>query len=233
MIYQHRHVVVRKGRLALRHDAFQSEAMAAFDAHGSTLIGAWETVIGPDAMCAVWQLRQFDSLLAWETHYNRLREDRQLSANLGSRLNPHNDFVDTALLVLADGSPPLPDAWPSIEEVRGRPRGYVEQRILYFRPDTSGPHHDFYFSSLAPALRRDGAELIALLDTLVGPGTTNAGSHRSVELRRFEDLRAYQAWREAQENDESLRRLVNVEWLARVERVESALLRPLDYSRIR
>ena len=130
MIYQHRHVVVRKGRLAARHEAFQTEAMAAFDAHGSALVGAWETVIGPEAMCAVWQLRQFDSLSAWEAHHNRLREDSALGARLGAWLNPYNDFVDTALLVLAEGSPPLPDAWPSFDEVRGEPRGYVEQRLL-------------------------------------------------------------------------------------------------------
>ena len=217
----------------MRHEAFQAEAMAAFDAHGSVLVGAWETVIGPEAMCAVWQLRQFDSLSAWESHFDRLREDNRLRGNLSAHLNPYNDFVDTALLVLADGSPSLPDAWPSFGDVRGTPRGYVEQRILYFRPDTSGPHHDFYFSTLAPALRRAGVELVGLFDTLIGPGTTNAGSHRSVELRRFADLETYQRWREAQETDEALRRLVSVEWLAHVERVESALLRPLDYSRIR
>ena len=76
-------------------------------------------------------------------------------------------------------------------------------------------------------------ELLGLFDTLIGPGTTNAGSHRSVELRRFADLQTYQRWREAQEADEALSRLVNVEWLAHVERIESTLLRPLDYSRLR
>lgn len=64
-------------------------------------------------------------------------------------------------------------------------------------------------------------------------GTTNAGSHRCVELRRFTDLGSWQRWREAQEQDEALHQLVNVEWLSHVERVESALLRPPDYSRRR
>ena len=141
--------------------------------------------------------------------------------------------LDTAILILADGSPPFPATWPPFDEVRGKPRGYAEQRIIYLRPDTSGPHHEFYFSRLAPALQREGAELLAFFDTLIGPGTTHAGSHRSIELWRFDDLAAWQDWREAQEKDEAVYKLVNVEWLSRVEKVESVLLRPLDYSRLR
>jgi hypothetical protein len=43
-----------------------------------------------------------------------------------------------------------------------------------------------------PALERDGGSLLAFFDTLIAPGTTNTGSHRSVELRWFADLAHWQ-----------------------------------------
>jgi hypothetical protein len=61
----------------------------------------------------------------------------------------------------------------------------------------------------------------------------NAGSHRSIELRRFPDLAAWQRWREAQDTDEPLRKLLRERWAPLVDRVESQLLRPMPYSRIR
>ncbi len=42
-----------------------------------------------------------------------------------------------------------------------------------------------------PALAREGAELISLFDTLIGDGTTNGSSMRSVDLRRFPDLASW------------------------------------------
>jgi hypothetical protein len=181
----------------------------------------------------VYQLRQFDSLASWETHQERVRQDRQLTTRRQSTLYPYNDFVDTAIVRLADGSPSLQQTWPAIEAVRGTPRGFFEQRTLYCRPDTSQEHHAVYFARVLPALERHGATLVGFFDTVIGPGTTNAGSHRSIELRRFPDLASWQRWREAQEHDPDLARLVKETWLARVERVDSVLLWPLDYSRMR
>lgn len=130
-------MIARKERLVERHEAFQHQAMKGLEAHGSALIGAWETWIGSDSQCAVWQLRQFQSLAAWETNQDRVRRDRELGDRIGARVYPYNDSVDTALLILADGLPSLPAISPTIDEVRGQPRGYIEQRVLYFRPDTS------------------------------------------------------------------------------------------------
>ena len=65
MIYQHRIVIARSGKLEQRHLAFQDSALAKLDDYGSRLIGAWEVYIGDEAGSAVWQLRQFDSLAAW------------------------------------------------------------------------------------------------------------------------------------------------------------------------
>jgi hypothetical protein len=46
-------------------------------------------------------------------------------------------------------------------------------------------------------------------------------------------LAAWQRWREAQDNDAALRTLLRERWAPLVDRVESQLLRPMPYSRIR
>lgn len=233
MIYQHRLVIAREGRLVQRHAIFQRDALAALEAQSSVLIGAWEVWIGPDAGCGVYQIRQFDSLAAWEVHQDTLRKNRAFTGKRDTTLFPALDFVSTSIMRRAQRSPELPAQWPTVAEVSGTPRGFYEQRTLYFRPDTADAHHQLYFSEVAPALERDGAKLAGLFDMLIGPGTTNAGSHCSVELRRFPDLASWQRWREAQESDPALTKLTKETWLAKVARVESVLLRPLDYSRMR
>jgi hypothetical protein len=233
VIYQHRLVVARGGKLEQRHEHFQNVALKALDEHGSKLVGAWEIWIGPDAGCAVWQLREHESLATWEKHRERAMADTALRQSQDAGLYPTLDFVDTAILRLADFSPGFPPDWPAIEAVRGEARGFIEQRILTLKPGTAAAHHAIYAERVMPALAREGATLIGFFDTVIGPGTTNTGSHRSVELRRFPDMATWQGWRDAQDRDPDLARLVKGEWLATVERVDSTLLRPMDYSRIR
>jgi hypothetical protein len=143
------------------------------------------------------------------------------------------DQVDTFMVRMADDMPSLPETWPAVDDVRGKPRGYIEQRILHFRPGGAIDHHAFYHDRLLPALERDGAKLLGLFDTVIGPGTMNANSHCSIELRRFPDLASWQRWREAQDSNPELRQLVKSTWLSHIVRMESTLLLPLDYSRIR
>jgi hypothetical protein len=233
MIYQHRLVVAREGRLEKRHSAFQDVAMARLDGHGSVLLGAWEVWIGGEAGSGVYQLRQFESLAQWEIHQNKVRADKALTGEAGADLHPHLDFVDTSIVRMADDLPSLPQTWPAIDEVRGTPRGFIEQRIIHMRPAQKRTHHALYREEVEPALRAAGVELIGLFDTVIGSGTTNGASHCSVELRRFEDLAGWQAWRELQETDPALRELVKTRWMSTVVQVNSELLRPLDYSRIR
>jgi len=233
MIFQHRLVVSRRGRLDKRNETFQKEALAMLDAHGSTLVGAWEVWIGAEAGSAVYQLRQFDSLAAWEQHQDRVRQDREASARREARLYPHLDFVDTAILRQSKFAPQLPEQWPGIGAVQGTPRGVFEQRTLWLHPDTAREHHEFYFNEVLPALEREGATVVGFFDTVIGPGTTNAGSHRSIELRRFPDLAAWQRWREIQDTDTRLRKLMRETWPAKLDRVDSLLLAPTDYSQIR
>ncbi len=233
MIYQHRIVIARAGKLEKRHEQFQAKALDALDAAGSNLIGAWEVYLGQETGSAVWQLRQFESLTAWTELQDRVASDQALSQARESSLFPYLDEVNTSILRLADISPTLPTKWPAIDEVRGQPRGYIQQRILSFGVGTTTEHHAFYKKAVLPALESDGTRLIGLFDTVIGDGTTNGRSMRSVELRHFSSLENWQIWREAQDNEPSLCRLIKSQWMPRILHMESALLRPLDYSRIR
>jgi len=233
MIYQHRIVICRAGKLEKRHEMFQSSTMQALDDAGSTLIGAWEVYVGDEAGAAVWQLRQFESIARWAEHQDKIRADAALSTARQTQLYPHLDAVNTSILALADGSPTLATDWPAIDGMRGQRRGYIEQRILRHKVGGSAAHHALYRETVMPALERDGARLIAYFDTLIGDGTTNGKSMRTVELRHFPDLASWQRWREAQDADPALAELIKGKWLPHVEQMQSALLRPLDYSRIR
>jgi hypothetical protein len=233
MIYQHRCVTARGGRLEDRHAEFQRVAMKSLDDHGSRLVGAWEIWVGNDAGAAIWQLREHESLATWEKHRAKAMADAALVSRQDATLYPTLDFVDTSILCLTDFSPGFPADWPDFDAVHGKDRGFIEQRIIHMRPEQPAAHHALYREKIMPALEREGASLIAFFDTVLGPGTTNTGSHRSIELRRFPDLAAWQRWREAQESDADLARLVKRAWLAAVTRVDSTILRPMDYSRIR
>ena len=84
-----------------------------------------------------------------------------------------------------------------------------------------------------PALDRDGARLIGLFDTIIGVGTTNGKSMQSVELRHFSNLTAWQVWREVQDDDPVLSKLIKQDWMPYVLEMHSILMQPLDYNRIR
>lgn len=232
MIYQHRLVVSRNGRLDARNQAFSQGSLAALDAHGSQLIGAWEVWIGPDPQASVWQLRQFESMAAWERHQDSVRADADNNEARRAILFPNVDFCDTAILRPADGMPALPATWPSVPGAAATQAGVFEQRTIWLRPDTARAHHRFYREELLPALQDSNSQVHALFDTLIGPGTTNAGSHRSIELRRFPDMAAWQRWHSRILSDPALRRLTRETWRAHVERMDTVLLRPTDYSLI-
>jgi hypothetical protein len=233
VIYQHRIVICRAGKLEKRHEKFQSTTMQALDNAGSALIGAWEVYIGDEAGSAVWQLRQFEGMANWAAHQDKVRADAALSTARQTQLYPYLDEVNTSILALADGSPDIPVDWPAIDAMRGQPRGYIEQRILRHKVGGSAAHHAFYHEHVMPALEREGARLIGYFDTLIGDGTTNGKSMRTVELRHFPDLTSWQSWREAQDTDKDLADLIKSQWLPHIEQMHSTLLRPLDYSRIR
>ncbi|OZI26007.1 hypothetical protein CAL26_01215 [Bordetella genomosp. 9] len=230
MIFQHRRIVSRQGKLESRNTVFR-KIIASLDGHGSRLIGAWEVLVGPDAGCAIWQLRQFADLTAWDAHQNRVRADENLREHHNQ--NRTVDMTETAILRQVPVSPALPEEWPAVESVISAPRGYVEQRTMWFQPGTTREHHKIYQEEVAPALERDGVRLIGLFDTYIGPGTSNGASARSIELRRFDSLDCWQQWKEGQDSDPALRELMRSKYMQKIVQVDSALMRPLDYSRIR
>lgn len=150
----------------------------------------------------------------------------------GKGFYPILEFVDTAILKLTDFSHGFPVEWPAIGALRDQPRSIIEQHILSFKSGTVAAHHTLYQDKVMAALERYGAKLLGLFDTVIGPGTMNMGSHRSVELCWFPDMIQWQNWRDAQDRNEGLSALVKSEWLAAIERVDSVLMQPMDYSRI-
>lgn len=101
MIYLYRRLITRGGRLQKRHEAFQEVTLSALEDYGSVLLGAWEVVIGPEAGCSIYQLRQFEGLADWEKHQERLRQDRQLTDRRQANLYTYNDFAESSVLQMA------------------------------------------------------------------------------------------------------------------------------------
>ena len=129
MIYQHRLVISRGGRLSKRHEVFQGDSMKVIESHGSVLVGAWEVWIGAEAGSSVYQIRQFDSLADWEQHQQRMRDDAAHDDRRVSELYTLFDYCDTSILRLNPRSPALPRQWPSFDAVQGQPRGVFGQLI--------------------------------------------------------------------------------------------------------
>jgi hypothetical protein len=123
VIYQHRIVICRAGKLERRHEKFQSTTMQALDDAGSALIGAWEVYIGDEAGSAVWQLRQFESMANWAAHQDKVRADAVALNGPPDSSSIHIlDEVNTSILALVEGSPKIIDrglacdrchAWPA------------------------------------------------------------------------------------------------------------------------
>ncbi len=84
-----------------------------------------------------------------------------------------------------------------------------------------------------PALETAGGMLLAFFDTVIGPGTTNTGSHPHVESGVSRTLPSGNAGAASRTEDSALSNLLKREWLKAVTRVDNALLFPMDYSRIR
>ena len=96
------------------------------------------------------------------------------------------------------------------------------------RPDQPAAHHALYRDRITPASNQGSASLIAIFDTVIGPGATNTSSHRIVEFRQ-----SWQRWRDIQNASTQLSKPLKRASLNSVACVNSAILYPMDYSRIR
>ena len=67
MIYQHRSMTCRHGKLQSRTELFAKTRLDNFESLGSPLIGSFEKTTGQDAFSIAWQYRNFESVEAWAT----------------------------------------------------------------------------------------------------------------------------------------------------------------------
>ena len=106
-------------------------------------------------------MREQENLATWQAHHNKAMDDDALRSRQDDRLHPTLDFVDNPILHLAEFSPRFPASWPDFDTVRGLDRSFIEQRIIYMRPDQPAAHHALYRDRIMPTLNREGASLIA------------------------------------------------------------------------
>ena len=92
-------------------------------------------------------MREQENLATWQAHHNQAMADDALRSRQGDRLHPTLDFVDNPILHLAEFSPRFPATWPDFDTVRGLDRSFIEQKIIYMRPDQPAAHHALYLTA--------------------------------------------------------------------------------------
>ena len=112
MIYQHRSMTCRRGKLHSRTELFAKTRLDNFESFGSPLIGSFETITGQDAFSIAWQYRQFESFEDWASQQREIAENKQKNATRKpSTLSPYIDEVDTFLLQLNEKCSPIQKDW--------------------------------------------------------------------------------------------------------------------------
>ncbi len=99
----------------------------------------------------VYQLGQFDDMIAWARHQENVAQDTSNAQRRGD-LFPNVDFCDTAILRLADSMPTMPVQWPEPDFANPSSAGIFEQRTIWMRPGASPTDP----RSLAGSYRADG-----------------------------------------------------------------------------
>ena len=96
MIYQHRSMTCRRGKLHNRTELFAKTRLDKFESFGSPLIGSFETITGQDAFSIAWQYRQFEGFEDWASQQREISDNKQKDATRKpSTLSPYIDEVDT------------------------------------------------------------------------------------------------------------------------------------------
>ena len=119
MIYQHRSITCRRGKLQKRTELFKATALKNFEDAGSPLIGSFETITGDDAYGICWQYRQFDSIDQW------IKQEQHVSGKPiciatqkpVTELTKQIDEVDTYLISLNQRCQPIDKTWPALDEL--------------------------------------------------------------------------------------------------------------------
>ena len=231
MIYQHRSMTCRRGKLHSRTELFAKTRLDNFESFGSPLIGSFETITGQDAFSIAWQYRQFESFEDWASQQREIAENKQKNATRKpSNLSPYIDEVDTFLLQLNEKCPPIQKDWESFSEIDKNIKGIFIQNIYHFQLSELDEAMAGYFDIIYPSYDHPGADLIGLFGTIVGPGSVNGTSLRQVELIRFEDLMAWTDWRKKQKEDTEFNKISRVRWFSKIERLNSVIMEPTDFS---
>ena len=85
MIYQHRSITCRRGKLQKRTELFKATALKNFEDAGSPLIGSFETITGDDALVSVGNTDNLIVLING-LNKNNMFQENQLVLPLRNRL---------------------------------------------------------------------------------------------------------------------------------------------------
>ena len=235
MIYQHRSITCRRGKLQKRTELFKATALKNFEDAGSPLIGSFETITGDDAYGICWQYRQFDSIDQW------IKQEQHVSGKpigIGTQkpvteLTKQIDEVDTYLISLNQRCQPIDKTWPAFDKLNVASNVIFIQNIYWFQPSELETAIDAYFELILPTYRVAGVELIGLFGTILGSGSMNGRALRQVELIRFDDLNVWNTYRNILKNDALFQRESRERWLSKIDKVSSVIMEPTDFSRLR
>ena len=235
MIYQHRSITCRRGKLQKRTELFKATALKNFEDAGSPLIGSFETITGDDAFGICWQYRQFDSIDQW------IKQEQHVSGKpIGiatqkpvTELTKQIDEVDTYLISLNQRCQPINKTWPAFDKLNVASNVIFIQNIYWFQPSELETAIDAYFELILPTYRVAGVELIGLFGTILGSGSMNGRALRQVELIRFDDLNVWNTYRNILKNDARFQRESRERWLSKIDKVSSVIMEPTDFSRLR
>ena len=235
MIYQHRSITCRRGKLQKRTELFKQTALRDFESAGSPLIGSFETITGEDANGICWQYRQFDSIDQW------IKQEQHVTGKpIGistqkpvTELTKQIDEVDTFLISLNERCQPISHTWTALDEVNTQSNSIFIQNIYWFQPSELEVAIDAYFELILPKYQISGVELIGLFGTILGSGSMNGRALRQVELIRFDDLNVWNNFRNTLKDDVEFQSESRARWLTKIDKVNSVIMEPTDFSRLR
>ena len=107
------------------------------------------------------------------------------------------------------------------------------QNIYWFQPSELEVAIDAYFELILPKYQITGVELIGLFGTILGSGSMNGRALRQVELIRFDDLNVWNNLRNTLKDDVEFQSESRARWLTKIDKVNSVIMEPTDFSRLR
>jgi len=234
MIYQHRAMICRRGKLQKRTELFEKTRLENFESAGPPLIGSFETITGQDAFSICWQYRQFKNIEEWAAQQEFVSTNKpNPPTGKTSNISEYVDEVDTYLIQLNSKCPPIRTDWEKFSSINKDIKGVFIQNIYRFQLSELEEAISGYFDIIYPRYDYHGVDHIGLFGTIIGSGSVNRRSLRQVELIRFEDLSVWEDWRNALKVDPVYKKSSKELWFSKVASLDSVIMEPTDFSRIR